>query len=963
MKKILILILTVSVMTSVITSVMALPSYAAEKEINWTREELQFMKEHPAIKLGVDPEFVPFEFIDEDGEYKGIAADYLAIISKKTGLKFEIQKGLTWPEAYDMAVNGEIDALPLIGKTPQRQEHFVFSEPYYYFKRVIVTRETEKGISNIEDLEGRIIAVQRNSSHHSYLLEHPEINISLYDSVEAGLTAVATGKERAFLGNLATTNYMIRTHGLTGLRYIAFEAEKEQALHFAVRKDWPELVSIFDKAMDTITQNQKTAINNKWIDLQTDIDYGPIIRILLIVGSIIVLIFIVSFFWIVRLRKEIRRRKEIQKALEKAKLEADEANEFKSNFLARMSHEIRTPLNAITGISYLLKKTDISFTQSMYVDRIMRAADNMLGIVNDILDFAKIEAGKIELEKVPFSMDTTIREVVNIVSYKIEEQGIRFRVFKDPAIPDWFIGDPNRIQQILQNVLGNASKFTKAGEISLDVSLVSKKEDHHILRFTVRDTGIGMTEEQKQKLFAPFIQADSSINRRFGGSGLGLSIVKNLVEMMEGEVRISSVPGEGTEFIIEIPLDTDKQKEVMYEKMLSTRAFKEAKILTLQKKDHDMEPVCRYLSYFGMTCETVYSEEEAMQMMESSEENSDKPFDLMITSCGKSSGSGFEFVKNLRNKKKMIEIPPIIMLIPMNRYDLFDKLHENGIERGIAQPVTPYNILNEVTDALGIKKDRENEKANGTKKCLPSKEEKYHAILADDKKTNQLIAKTLLEQMGIQAIIANNGKEAIEIYKERKKEIDLILIDLHMPVMNGYEAAAHIRKISADVPILALSADVISGVREKCCKNGIYKYISKPLEPEKFMQAIKDVLSEGREISVLDTDLGLRNMGNDQELYEQVLDIYLAENSDLNEELSKAIYQKKYEDASKMVHKIKSSSGSIGANNLYESAVSLQRALSEENEREIPSLEEKFCSLLIRLLGEIRSIRDQKNIK
>jgi len=584
MKKILILILTVSVMTSIITPVMASLSYAAEKEINWTREELQFMKEHPIIKLGVDPEFVPFEFIDEDGEYKGIAADYLALISKKTGLKFEIQKGLTWPEAYDMAVNGEIDALPLIGKTPQRQEHFIFSDPYYYFKRVIVTRETEKGISNIEELEGRVIAVQRNSSHHSYLLEHPEINISLYDSVEAGLTAVATGKERAFLGNLATTSYMIKTHGLTGLRYIAFEAEKEQPLHFAVRKDWPELVNIFDKAMDTVTQNQKTEINNKWIELQTDIDYGPIMRILLIVGSIIVLIFIVSFFWIVRLRKEIRRRKEIQKDLEKAKLEADEANEFKSSFLARMSHEIRTPLNAITGISYLLKKTDISFTQSMYVDRIMRAADNMLGIVNDILDFAKIEAGKIELEKVPFSMDSAIREVVNIVSYKIEEQGIRFRVFKDPAIPDWFIGDSKRIQQILQNVLGNASKFTKAGEISLDVGLVSKKGDTHLLRFSVRDTGIGMTEEQKQKLFSPFIQADSSINRRFGGSGLGLSIVKNLVEMMEGEVRISSVPGEGTEFIIEIPLDTDKQKEAMYKKMLSTRAFKEAKILTLQKK-------------------------------------------------------------------------------------------------------------------------------------------------------------------------------------------------------------------------------------------------------------------------------------------------------------------------------------------------------------------------------------------
>ncbi|HPR24522.1 MAG TPA: transporter substrate-binding domain-containing protein, partial [Bacillota bacterium] len=735
MKKILILILTVSVMISVMMPLLLSRSYAADKEIDWTREEAQFIKNHPVIKLGVDPEFVPFEFIDEDGKYKGIAADYLDLISEKTGLKFEIQKGLTWPEAYDMAVNGEIDALPLIGKTSEREEHFIFSEPYYYFKRVIVTRETEKGISNLKDLEGKIVAVQRNSSHHSYLLEHSEINISLYDSVEAGLTAVATGKERAFIGNLATTNYMIHTHGLTGLRYIAFEAQKAQALHFAVRKDWPELVSIFDKAMDAVTEKEKTAINNKWVDLQTDIGYGPIIRIIIIVGSVIAIVFIVSFFWIVRLQKEIRRRKKVQKDLEKAKLEADEANEFKSNFLARMSHEIRTPLNAITGISYLLKKTDISFTQSMYVDRIMRAADNMLGIVNDILDFAKIEAGKIELEKVPFSMDATIREVVNIVSYKIEEQGIRFRVFKDPAIADWFIGDSNRIQQILQNVLGNASKFTKAGEISLDVSLVSKKGDTHLLRFSVRDTGIGMTEEQKQKLFSPFIQADSSINRRFGGSGLGLSIVKNLVEMMKGEVRVNSVPGEGSEFIIEISLDPDKQKQKMYQKMLSMSSFKEAKVLILQKKDSDMEPVCEYLSYFGMACETVFSEKDAIQRLEASLKKSDKPFDLIMTGCGKSSGSGFEFIKNLRNNTSLTEIPIVIMLIPMNRYDLFDKLHENGIKRGIAQPVTPYNILNEVIDALGIKKDKADGKAYETEQWLPLKKGKYHAVLADDNKT------------------------------------------------------------------------------------------------------------------------------------------------------------------------------------------------------------------------------------
>ncbi|MFY9273233.1 MAG: transporter substrate-binding domain-containing protein, partial [Thermacetogeniaceae bacterium] len=584
MRKIHILLYVLIIMTSVMIS----PCYAADSSISWTEDELAFMEEHPVIRLGVDPGFVPFEFIDENGEYKGIAADYLSLISEKTGLQFEVVKELTWPEAYEMALAGKLDVLPAVGKTKEREEHFLFSKPYYYFKRVIVTRDTDTHISGMEDLEGLTVAVQRNSSHHSYLLSYPQINLSLYDSVEAALTAVATGTETAFIGNLATTNYLIRSNGLTNLRFVAFEAEKPQALYFAVRKDWPQLVSILNKALDAITENEKLAINNKWIDLQTDIDYGPIIRILSIIGAFVAIVIAVSFFWIARLRKEVEHRKRIQMDLERAKREADEANEFKSSFMARISHEIRTPLNAITGMAYLLKKTDVSLTQSMYIDRITQAANNMLNIINDILDFSKIEAGKVELEITSFSMDQVIQDVVNIISYKIEEQDINFRLSKDPLVPNWFFGDAKRIEQVLLNVLNNAVKFTRSGEVSLDIRLLAKENDKYHLSFTTKDTGVGMTEEQINKLFTPFVQGDSSINRRFGGSGLGLAIVKNLVDMMGGEIKVFSTPGEGSTFIINLSLDVDKEREDVYRTALSSDHFKDIRTLVLERSGEDM---------------------------------------------------------------------------------------------------------------------------------------------------------------------------------------------------------------------------------------------------------------------------------------------------------------------------------------------------------------------------------------
>lgn len=822
---------------------------AQDDSIRLTENETAFLKDHPVIRLGVDPGFVPFEFIDRDGQYKSIASDYISLITERTGIQFEVVKGLTWPEAYDLAVSGDIDALPAISKTDEREQHFLFSEPYYQFKRVIVTRDMDTGISRIEDLEKSAVAVQRNSSHHSYLLSYPKINLSLYDSVEEALTAVANGTERAFVGNLATTNHLIRSIGLTNLRFTAFEAEKEQALHFAVRRDWPELVGILNKALDAITHEERMAIHNKWIDLGTQTDYGLLIRVVAIVCTLAAVAVSVSFYWVVRLRREINKRHLVQLDLEKARQEAVGANEFKSEFMARMSHEIRTPLNAITGLAYLLQRTEISPTQSLYIDRIEQTSRGMLGVINDILDFSKIEAGKMELENVSFSMDEVIQNVVNIVSYKIEEKEIGFRLSRDPEIPNWFFGDAKRIEQVLLNTLNNAVKFTSAGEVSLDVRLVARESDRYYLSLSIRDTGIGMTEEQIAKLFNPFVQGDSSIDRRFGGSGLGLSIVKSLVDMMGGQIQVFSTPGEDSTFVIHLSLVGDSEKQDIHARTVSADHFKDVRILVLEKSGSDMSLIESYLS-------------------------------------------------------------------PGSR-------------------------------------------STADREASPTKLENTHAaLLVEDNRTNQLIAKTLLEQAGIEPILAADGREAVELYRQHKNRIDLILMDLHTPVMNGYRAAQEIRMISGSVPIVAMTADVILGVQEKCEQSGIYRYISKPFDPDRFIDTVTEIIresegDEARSERVLDQSTGLRNLGGDSEAYRQVLSEFLRENQDTVDKLARAIQEERYAEAEQTVHKVKSSLGSIGAGVVYDEAVSLHRALSEENREDILRISREFTAFLKKLFKEI----------
>ena len=927
---------------------------AQASEIQFTEEEQQFINHHPVIHLCVDPEFVPYEFIDSDGEYKGISADYINLLNERIGIQMVVEKNLTWSKAYEMAVEKKLDVLPCVAKTKEREKYFLFSEPYINFQRVIVFNNTNESIKDISDLKGSKAAVQKNSSHHSFLKSYPEIELNLYTSVEEALAAVSNGSEAAFVGNLATSSYLIKEKGFTNLKYVILTTENVQSLHFAVRNDWPELVSILNKGLASITSEERIQINNKWIGVQNEINYEPIFRAL----ALILLVLLISVYWTIKLKKEMKKRILIEEQLRLAKSEAEIANQIKSSFLARMSHEIRTPLNAITGMTYLIQKTDINATQKMYLEKITQASYNMLGIINDILDFSKIESGKVELERISFNLDKLIQQVINIISFKIEEQGISFSMRKDPKIPNHFFGDSKRIEQILINLINNAVKFTSVGEVSLEVNLIARKEHFYNLEFCVNDTGIGMSKEQLDQLFTPFSQGDSSINRRFGGTGLGLSIVKSLTEMMNGEVDVSSIQGEGSTFRILLSLEIDQDKEYEDKQKAAAFYFQDVKVLALDKSTTNLNLIENYLESFGISVALTTSQNKVIELLENPDGKDAKPYNLLIVDHDTPAEGGLKFVDDMRNNIKIASELKIIMMIPLMREDIFQQIEGLDINLAITKPIIPSILYNGILEIFKTKTLKLEESPSFTKISeRPKTDNLYRVLVVEDNKTNQFIAKAILEEAGYSVVLAENGEEGSEYFKEHQNEIDLILMDLHMPVLNGYEASIRIRKLNASIPIVAMTADAITGIEEDCKQVGIDYYISKPFDPDKFLDTLFNIFKsrkdEGKEIVLLDESDGIKRVGGNAPLYQMILQEYLKENQDVSANLKDAIAGHNYQEAIQIVHKNKSGSGNIGAKKLYFIASELQKALTDNQSDEIERLSNEFQVTLNQLIKEI----------